>query len=190
MSLASAGHAIFTRSTFAHLDRTDPDRRVVETTAFATRPPPYVSLVNLNRVFCAHRILVRSDHGGAQFMQQLEHGLITREAELALDLEGGHARRLGRYEKSRPEPRGERRPGLLHDGAGCQRRVTLALSTPRNRRTMTQAIRRTRPAAETTDEPFRPAQRFKVSRTVVFIRKQALPFQPRGREFKSVDHRC
>lgn len=111
MILASAGHTIFTRSTTAHLDRTDHDRRVVDATAFATGPLPHVSLVNLNRVFCAKRIMVGSDHGGAQFMQHLEHRFITREAELALDLKGGPARRLGRYEKSRPAPHGEWYPG-------------------------------------------------------------------------------
>lgn len=190
MIFASSGRTIFTLSTIANLDSTNHDSFVVDTTSLATRPTAHVSLVNLNRVFSADRIMVGSHHGCAKFMKHLEHRLVTRDSELALDLKGGHSRRLGSYEKSSPEPHRERRPSFLHDRASRKRSVTLALSTSKNRRTINKAIGIALPTAETADEPFRPAQRFKVGRAVLFIRKHVLHFQQRCRELKPVDHLC
>lgn len=90
------------------------------------------------------------------WLLNLEHRLVTRDSELALDLKGGHPGRLVSYEKSGPELHRERRPSFLHDRARRERSVMLVSSTPKHRRTMNKAIGFALPSAATVDEAFRP----------------------------------
>src|ERR1019366_9998066 len=92
---------------------------VVNASAFAACPtadPGFVHLDMLVRV-AADAILVRADHSGAQFVEDLKGCLVTREPELPLELDGRHAWGLACDEVGGPEPSGQRRVAALHDRA-------------------------------------------------------------------------
>src|SRR2546430_13205511 len=62
-----------------------------------------------------------SDHAGAEFVEDLERGLVAVQAKLALELDRRDAWRMARNEVGGPEPNRQRRAGPLHDRAGRQR---------------------------------------------------------------------
>ena len=50
-----------------------------------------------------------SDHAGAEFVEDLERGLVAVQAKLALELDGRDAWRMARNEVGGPEPDRQRR---------------------------------------------------------------------------------
>ena len=54
-----------------------------------------------------------SDHVGAEFVEDLERGLVAVQAKLALELDGRDAWRMARNEVGGPEPDRQRRAGPL-----------------------------------------------------------------------------
>ena len=54
-----------------------------------------------------------SDHAGAEFVEDLERGLVAVQAKLALELDGRDAWRMARNEVGGPEPDRQRRAGPL-----------------------------------------------------------------------------
>src|SRR5205085_10170624 len=71
-----------------------------------------------------------SDHAGAEFVEDLERGLIAVQAELALELDGRDAWRMARNQVGGPEPDRQRRASPLHDSAGRQRIIPLTFAAP------------------------------------------------------------
>lgn len=108
-----------------HLDGADHANLVGDASALASRAPADERLVDLDGGTRADAA-ARGRHAGAELVEDLERGLVTRQAELALELDGGHPRDLCGDQERSPEPRGERRVRALHDGAGDEARILLA----------------------------------------------------------------
>jgi hypothetical protein len=51
----------------------------------------------------------RSNHAGAELVEDLKGGFVTGKPDLALELCGGHARGLAGHQIGRPEPHAQRR---------------------------------------------------------------------------------
>jgi hypothetical protein len=84
------------RLPMAHLNGASDQNLVVNASAFTACPtadPGFVYLDMLVRA-ATDAILVRADHSGAQFVEDLKGRLVTREPELPLELDGRHARGL------------------------------------------------------------------------------------------------
>src|SRR5438552_8894671 len=112
-----------------------------------------------------------SDHAGAEFVEDLERGLVAVQAKLALELDGRDALRMARNEVGGPEPD---RQGPLHDSAGRQRIIPLTFAAPQILRPVGEAIGFAGFAAPSADEPVAPADGFKVSSASRIVRKKAL----------------
>ena len=84
------------RLPMAHLDGAGDQNLVVNASAFAACPTADPGFVHLDMLVRAatDAILVRTDHSGAQFVEDLKGSLVTREPELPLELDGRHARGL------------------------------------------------------------------------------------------------
>jgi len=66
------------------------------------------------------------DHGPAQLVQHRPRRLAPAEPELALQLQGRHARRRGAHQIGRPEPQMQRRMRLVQNRARGHRRLAMA----------------------------------------------------------------
>ena len=90
--------------------------------AFASGPssnPRFIDFDMLLRL-AANLVALGTNHPGAELVKDAEGGLVTRQAKLALKLDGRHSRRLAGDQVSRPEPRRQRRVTALHDGPSHQ----------------------------------------------------------------------
>src|SRR6516162_2767281 len=110
----------------------------------------------------ADPVAVRSHHTGAEFVEDLERRLVAVQAKLTLELDGRHARRMGRNQVCGPEPDRQWRAGPLHDRAGRQRVIPLTFAAPENVRPVGKAVGLAGFAAPSADEPVAPADGFKV----------------------------
>lgn len=95
------------RLSMAHLDGAGDQNLVVHAAAFAARPatdPAFVHLDMLVRT-ATDAVPIRANHSGAQFVENLKSGLITRNAELPLELHGRHAGGMAGDQIGRPRTR-------------------------------------------------------------------------------------
>ena len=89
----------------------------------------------------ANPILVGAHHAGPQFVKNLEGGLISRQPELPLELDGRHAGRLAGNQVGCAEPHGERCVGTFHERARSDARIAVAMTAPTNAEAIGEAIR-------------------------------------------------
>ena len=64
------------------------------------------------------RTAVGRHHAAAQLGAHQPGGLVGFQGELALQLQGRDAVGMGRHQIGRPEPRGQRQLGVVHEGPG------------------------------------------------------------------------
>jgi hypothetical protein len=95
------------------------------------------------------------DHRSAQLVQDQPGGLVTRQAELTLQLLGGDPGVMGGDQVRRPEPRAQRCAGAVHDRARRHRRLVPTRRADPQMPTRLAAAPTA--AARRTHEPFRPA---------------------------------
>src|SRR5450631_933183 len=110
------------RLSMAHLNGAGDQNLVVHASTFAARPatdPAFVHLDMLVRT-ATDAVLVRANHSGAQFVENLKSCLISRNPELPLELHGRHAGGMAGDQVGGPEPRAQRRVAALHDRADSQ----------------------------------------------------------------------
>src|ERR1700682_744797 len=119
-------------------------------------------------------VAIGSDHGGAEFVEDLERRLVAVQAKLTLELDGRDAWRMARNEVGGPEPDRQRPAGPLHDRAGRPRIIPLTLAAPQNRRAVEEGVGFAGSAPPSADDPVAPADGFKVSSASRIVRKEAL----------------
>ena len=129
-------------------------------------------------------VAIRSDHAGAELVEDLERRLVAVQPKLTLELDGRHAWRVARNEVCGPEPNRQRRAGSLHDRASRQRIIPLTFATPENVRPVGEAVGFAEFAAPSADEPITPADRFKVSGAIRVVTKEALELGERTRKWQ------
>ena len=112
----------------ALLDRAHDQRLVVLSAPLAARAAPDPRLIDLNREVTANAVAIRAHHRYTQLVQDLEGRFVALQTELPLELHSAHARRLARHEVRSPKPDRDRRVRALHDRAGRERCVTLAVA--------------------------------------------------------------
>src|SRR5215469_5111820 len=127
-------------------------------------------------------VAVGSDHAGAEFVEDLERRLVAVQAKLTLELDGRHARRMGRNKVCGPEPDRQRRAGPLHDRAGRQRVIPLTFAAPQNLRSVGKAVGFAGFTAPPADKPVAPADGLKVSGARRIVSKEPLKFGKRTRK--------
>src|SRR5437763_16946105 len=115
-----------------------------------------------------------SDHAGAEFVEDLERGLVAVQAKLALELDGRDAWRMARNEVGGPEPDRQRRAGPLHDSAGRQRSIPLTFAAPQYLRPIGEAVGCAGFATPSADEPVAPPQGLQVSSASPIVRNMTL----------------
>ena len=150
--------------------------------ARTTTHPSFIRLDVFSR-FPTDSILVGTHHADAEFMKDLEGGLIARQSELPLKLDGRHARRLAGDQVSSPKPYRERRVRALHDGTGSKTGIAITMSASENAGSIGKTIRLIGYAALTAHEPVTPAGALKVGCASYLIRKEALEFRQRARKW-------
>lgn len=105
----------------ADLDGAGDKRLVVNAPAFPARLTANPGFIDLDVILNpTDPICVRADHSGPQLVQDLEGGLVSGQAELPLELDRRHARRLAGHKVGRPEPHAQRGVRPLHDRADRQ----------------------------------------------------------------------
>lgn len=165
---------VFTGTNF---DSTDDGCLMVHAVPLAARLAAYVTLVNLNWVFPSNRVTTGADHASAELVEDLEGCLVAAQAELPLELEGRHARRLSGHEVGTPKPCRERCVSLLHDRPSRKGHVAFVLAgtaAKHHRTTCCEAVGFGFQVAFGTREAVWPAQGFEVLSTRVIIWKDAL----------------
>src|ERR1019366_3977177 len=159
---------------------------------FAASAPADVGFIGLDKFvgLTTDPILVGAHHASAQLVQNLEGSLVARQTELPLELHGRHARRLAGDQIRRPEPDRERRMRALHNGAGSEARVAVAMTTPQYTGAIGKAVRLIRHATVVTDEPIAPPGALKVGCTGCLVGEQSLKLRQRAwkRQIASVKH--
>jgi hypothetical protein len=130
----------------------------------------------------ADTVLIGPHHARAEFVQNLEGGLITGQPELALELHGGHAGRLAGNKVCCPEPRRERRVAAFHDRADRQAGVLPAGPAAQYARAVLEAKRSADHTTMRADETRIPACLFQVCRARRVIREKLLKFRQSLRE--------
>jgi hypothetical protein len=102
----------------------------VNAAALAARATADPSFIDFNVITgAADAILIRSNHGGAELVENLKGGFVARKPDLALELRRRHARRLASDQIGRPKPHAQRRMGALHDCACHNAGVAAAFPT-------------------------------------------------------------
>src|SRR6516165_2437959 len=129
-------------------------------------------------------VATRSDHAGAELVEDLERRFVAVQAKLALELDGRHAWCMARNQVCGPEPDRQRRAGPLHDRASRQRVIPLTVAAPQNVRPIGEAVGFAGFAAPSADKPIAPADGFKVSSARRIVRKQALELGQRTRKWQ------
>ena len=103
---------------------------MVNTSTLSARTAAHPGFIDLDVFsgFSADTVLVGPHHADAELVKDLESGLVTRQSELPLELDGRHAGRLTGDQVSCPEPYRERRVRALHDCAGGKAGVATAMA--------------------------------------------------------------
>ena len=168
----------------ARLNSAGDKNLVVNASAFASCPTANPRLVHLDMLIRAptDTILVRADHSGAEFVQDLKGCLVTREPELPLELDGRHAWGLARDEVSSPEPCGQWRVAALHDRADSQSCLTSAFAACQHARAGRNAERFASRTTVRTDEAVSPARLFEVFSAGGIVREEPLKLRQRPRK--------
>jgi len=181
-----------------YLDRGSHEGLMVNTSTLSARTAAHTGFISLDVFsgFSADTVLVGPHHADAELVKDLESGLVARQSELPLELDGRHAGRLTGDQVSCPEPYRERRVRAFHDCAGGKAGVAPAMAASKNTGTIGKAIRLIGHAAVTAHEPVAPAGVFKIGCASRLIRKETLEFRQRARKrqiipLKHVDsHGC
>ena len=170
----------------AYFNGSGDDRLVVHASAFTACSTAHIGFVDLDVFiwFAPDLILIRAHHANTQFVKNLIGRLVPRKPELSLKLNGRDTRRLAGDQIGRPEPYRQRRVSTLHDGAGSEVAIDLALTTPKNSRAVGESIGLAGHCTARTNEPILPARTFKISRARSFVREQSLKFGKRARKWQ------
>jgi hypothetical protein len=119
--------------------------------------------IDFDRMLRPNSVAFRPDHARAEFVENLESGLVAIESELPLKLHRRLAGRLCCHEVSAPEPGRQRRVTALHDRASHERDIGLAGAAPQDNRTsLGKAVRLIDVCAFHTCKSVRPPQVLKV----------------------------
>lgn len=181
-----------------NFDSTCHDNHIVDAAPLATRTTSHVSFIGLDDFFgfTADMVLIRPHHADAQLVKYLKGSLVARQSELPLELNSRYAGCLTGDQVRRPEPNRERRVSTLHDSAGSEARVAVAMVTPENAGAIGEAVRFANRSAVITGESIFPSGTLKIGRARRFVREQPLKFRKRARKrqvvsLKHVDnHGC
>ena len=123
----------------------------------------------------ADPILIRSNHAGAELVEDLKGGFVTGKPDLALELCGGHAGGLTGHQIGRPEPHAQQRMGALHDDRACrQPGVAAAFPAAQDAGSAGEAKRRSRRLAMGADETVTPPRLLQVGGTSRVVREKSL----------------
>lgn len=122
----------------------------------------------------ADPVTTLSDHASAQLVQDLERGFVSREAKLALELNGRHARRHAGNEIGRPKPDRQRRVRALHHGIDRERRLLAARPARQNAGPRGHAERLALGVAVRANETLGPLRALKIPRARVVVFEQPL----------------
>ena len=168
----------------AHLNGAGDQNLVVNAAAFAACPTADPGFVHLDMLVRAatDAILVRADHSGAQFVEDLKGCLVTREPELPLELDGRHAGGLAGDQVGGPEPDGQRRVAALHDRADSQSCLTSTLAACQHARAGRNAERFACHTTVRTDEAVPPARLFEVFSAGSIVWEESLKLRQRMRK--------
>src|SRR5271165_1447750 len=172
------------RLPMAHLNGAGDQNLVVNASAFAACPTADPGFVHLDMLVRAatDAILVRADHSGAQFVEDLKGCLVTREPELPLKLDGRHAGGLAGDQIGGPEPGGQRRMAALHDRADSQSCLTSAFAACQHARAGGNAERFASHTTVLTDEAVSPTRLFEVFGTGSIVWEEPLKLGQRLRK--------
>ena len=135
--------------------------------AFAAGPssnPGFIHFDMFSRL-AANLVALGAHHPGAELMKDAEGGLIARQAELPLKLNGRHSRRLAGDQVSRPEPGRQRRVAALHDGLGHQAYISTTGAAAQNAGARLETVGFANDAAPWANEPSLPAGVFEIGGT-------------------------
>ena len=157
----------------------------MDAAALAARPTADPRLVDLDMIprLATNAVAIRSDHAGAELVEDLERRLVAVQAKLTLELDGRHARRMGRNQVSGPKPDRQRRAGPLHDHAGRQRVIPLTFAAPQNLRSVGKAVGCAGFTTPSADKTVAPANGFKLSGARRIVRKEPLELRERTRKW-------
>lgn len=186
--LSFAVLALGLRDALADFDRADHDDLIGDAASLAARASADVGLIDFD-VQPRADLAARGRHTAAQLVENLERGLVAGQAELALQLDGGHAGREARDQERGPEPRGERRVCALHDGASGECRVALAALATQDAGAVGESERLGRNAALGAREAIAPSDRFEVASARRIVREHLLKLGERLRELVGHAHR-
>ena len=128
-------------------------------------------LVNLDQA--GEHAAVGRHHAAAQLCRHQPSRFVRAQSKLALQLQCRDAVGMGRHQIGRPEPRGQRQLGVVHDRAGGHRGL-LAAAGAFPSPCLGLQLPRFVPAASRADKALRPACRDKVSDAGRLIREAAL----------------
>lgn len=115
-------------------------------------------------------------------MQHFERGFVAGQAELALQLDSGHAGRVAGEQVSAPEPRTKRYARALHYGAGGQCRVFPAFAAPQDAGASGEAERLALFVALRAGKAEAPAGALKIGSARRIVGEHALKVWQRTRE--------
>ena len=166
----------------------DDERLVVDPLALAARPAAHPGLIQLDRVDASDHVDVSAHHAGAELVEDLKGRLVAVESELALELDGRHARRERGHEVGAPEPCQQRRVAVLHDGAGREPRLPLTRLAAQDVRPGGDARGLAGRLARWADEAVGPADTLHVGGAVRVVRKELLELGETLGEGKFVGH--
>ena len=134
-------------------------------------------LVNLDQA--SEHAAVGRHHAAAQLCRHQPSRFVRAQSKLALQLQCRNAVGMGRHQIGRPEPRGQRQLGVVHDRAGGHRGL-LAAAGAFPSPCLGLQLPRFVPAASRADKALRPARRDKVSDAGRLIREAALKLDQRA----------
>jgi len=160
----------------------------VNAPALATRATADPGFIDFDVIAgsAADPILIRSNHAGAELVEDLKGGFVTGKPDLALELCGGHAGGLAGHQIGRPEPHAQRRMGALHDRACRQPGVAAAFPAAQDAGSAGEAKRRSRRLAMGADETVTPPRLLQVGGTSRVVREKSLEIRKRLRKRKVI----
>ena len=133
-------------------------------TAFAARPAASPGFIDFDVLAgpAADPVLIRAHHPRAELVEDLERGLVARQAKLSPKLHGRHAGCLAGHQIGRPKPYAQRRVRARHDRSHRQSGVTAALAAAQDARTICEAERLSRRLTMGANKPVAPASLLQV----------------------------
>lgn len=157
--------------------------------SYAATNPSFLGYDDLTRL-AADPVLVGTHLVGAQLVEYLESSLVTRQPELALELDGRHAWRLAGIQVRSPESDRKKCMGTFHDSACREAGVAPAMTASKYRTARGNVSWFISHRAERTDEFFSPSGALKLGRACRFVGKQTLKLRKRvgERQFVSLKH--